>query len=399
MNWIATSRPASGHDASAKARSTARTSAPQAGTPRSWNGAARLVPSRREQAPRRRIGGADLAGPVDDEHAVFHLLDHEPVELRLLARHLEAAARAQLLAREPAGELAGEHGDDEEAAAGEAGLRHQQRRVAARDQAEPRGAEQRQRRDGGGREREDARRQHAGHQHRQDEQGDVVEARSRRGDVQRGEERQVGADRRQPLRALQARERLRRGAAPKARQQPHADRQRRIGRCSRRRTGAGRPQAERAGQRQRHDQGDADRRARRDERAEDALEGRLGDGAAAAAALAAAARCRSATTPRSASPRSAPGCRRSRRTRRTTIRRRPSAGAPAAAAPARRHRNGTWRSSARAARRPTGEGRSTERVARRRSHGARFCAFSNAVRCASPQKTPPRPGSASSRGR
>ncbi len=29
----------------------------------------------------------------------------------------------------------------------------------------------------------------------------------------------------------------------------------------------------------------------------------------------------------------------------------------------------------------------------------RFCAFSNAVRWASPQKTPPRPGSASSRGR
>ena len=128
VNWIATSRPASGHDASAKARSTARTSAPQAGTPRSWNGAARLVPS---GASRRRadgIGGADLAGPVDDEDAVFHLLDHEPVELRLLARQLEAAARAQLLAREPAGELAGEHGDDEEAAAGQAGLRHQQRR-------------------------------------------------------------------------------------------------------------------------------------------------------------------------------------------------------------------------------------------------------------------------------
>ena len=88
-------------------------------------------PFGREQAPRRRIGGADLAGAVDDEDAVFHLLDHEPVELRLLARHLEAAARAQLLAREPAGELAGEHGDDEEAAAGEARLRHQQRRVAA----------------------------------------------------------------------------------------------------------------------------------------------------------------------------------------------------------------------------------------------------------------------------
>jgi hypothetical protein len=31
-----------------------------------------------------------------------------------LPRHLEAAARAQLLAGEPAGELAGQHRDDEE---------------------------------------------------------------------------------------------------------------------------------------------------------------------------------------------------------------------------------------------------------------------------------------------
>ena len=43
-------------------------------------------------------------------------------------------------------ELAGEHGDDEEAAAGEARLRHQQRRVAAGGDAEPARAEQRQRR-------------------------------------------------------------------------------------------------------------------------------------------------------------------------------------------------------------------------------------------------------------
>ena len=37
--------------------------------------------------------------------------------------------------------------------------------------------------------------------------------------------------------------------------------------------------------------------------------------------------------------------------------------------------------------------------ARRRAHVASGCVFSNAARCASPQKTPPRPGSASSRGR
>src|SRR6185369_17651342 len=85
----------------------------------------------REQAPRRRIGGAHLAAAVDDEDAVFHLLDDEAVELRLLASDLEAAARAQLLARQPPGKLAGEQRDDEKAAARESRLRHQERRVAA----------------------------------------------------------------------------------------------------------------------------------------------------------------------------------------------------------------------------------------------------------------------------
>ena len=96
---------------------------------------------RREQAARRRVGGAHLAAAVDHQHAVLHLLDHQAIQRRLLARHLEAAARAQLLAREPAGELAGEHGDDEEAAAGQARLGHQQRsrrrRRAGRTQAVP----------------------------------------------------------------------------------------------------------------------------------------------------------------------------------------------------------------------------------------------------------------------
>ena len=53
-NCSSTSRPASGQAASAKARSTASTSAPQAGTPRSWNGAVRLMPS---GASRRRAAG------------------------------------------------------------------------------------------------------------------------------------------------------------------------------------------------------------------------------------------------------------------------------------------------------------------------------------------------------
>ena len=69
---------------------------------------------RGQQAARRRVGGADLAAAVDHQDAVLHFLDHEAIERRLLPRHLEAAARAQLLAGEPAGELAGQHRDDEE---------------------------------------------------------------------------------------------------------------------------------------------------------------------------------------------------------------------------------------------------------------------------------------------
>ena len=363
---------------------------------------------RHEQASRRRIGGAHLSRAVDDQHAVLHLLDHEPVELGLLARHLEAASRAQFLARKPAGELAGEHGDDEEAAAREPRLRHQQRHLAAGDDADPRRGEQRQRRGRGGREREHPRREHAGHQHRQTPAGNVIEARRRRGDVEHREERQVGADRRQPLRAAQARERLRGGAA-EARQQPHADRERRIG-DAHRDHGAARPQAEGASQDERDDEGDADRCARRDEGAVDALERRLGDGAASrggargrrdrAAGLAEplapgrdSPRTRSAPRPRSASRRSATG-----------VGGRAEGAEPRFVDDGRRRGRGRAGASASkdaliacAARRPTDAERST--VARRRPHGARFCAFSNAVRWASPQKTPPRPGSASSRGR
>ena len=56
-----------------------------------------------QQAPRRRVGGAHARASVDDQHAVHHLLDHQAVELRLLTRQLEAAARGQLFARKAAG--------------------------------------------------------------------------------------------------------------------------------------------------------------------------------------------------------------------------------------------------------------------------------------------------------
>ena len=97
------------------------------------------MPLGSQQAPRRRIRRAHAAAPVDDEHAVLHLLDHQAVELGLLTRHLQAAARRLLLARQPPRQFAGQDGDDEEPAAGQPRLRHQQRRLAARRQAEPRG--------------------------------------------------------------------------------------------------------------------------------------------------------------------------------------------------------------------------------------------------------------------
>ena len=95
-------------------------------------------------------------------------------------------------------------------------------------EAEPGGAEQRQRRRGGGREREHARRQDARHQHRQDEQRHVVEARSGRGTC--SAVKSAGRRRSSPAIAGCAGARTPAArAAPKARQQPHADRQRRVG--------------------------------------------------------------------------------------------------------------------------------------------------------------------------
>ena len=126
-------------------------------------------------------------------------------------------------------------------------------------------------------------------------------------------------------------------------------------------TAAGRPQAERAGQRQRDDQGDADRRARRDEGAEDALEASSRRCVRLPRRRARRGRSLGVVLPRRGEARvldQRRRCRRSRRTRRTTIRRRPSAGAPAA--PARRVRR-EWRSSARAARRRRARARPARR--------------------------------------
>ena len=76
-------------------------------------GRARRAGSRAGTAPRasapsasnwrRRVGGAHAQVVVDHQHAVDHFLDHQSVQLRLLARQLQAAAGRQLLApRRPA---------------------------------------------------------------------------------------------------------------------------------------------------------------------------------------------------------------------------------------------------------------------------------------------------------
>ena len=230
--------------------------------------------ARREQTARRRVGGANAAAPIDDEHAVLHLFDHQPIQLRLLACELEAALGGELFSREPTGELAGEHGDDEQAAAGEPRLAHQRGRVAALQRGEPGSAEQADRDDRGGRQRRHARRQHAGHQHWQHQQCNVVEARRARQQVQGIEADDVGADRRQPLRPAQPRKLIRRDLAAKTRQQPHAQREREVADTDERHAPA-RPHTEQRGDDDRQQQRDAERGARAEEDAIDAIEGRL----------------------------------------------------------------------------------------------------------------------------
>jgi hypothetical protein len=63
----------------------------------------------------RRIGRAYAQLLVHDKHAVDHLLDHQPVELRLLACELEAAARRLFLARQSSGQFPRQQRDDEQA--------------------------------------------------------------------------------------------------------------------------------------------------------------------------------------------------------------------------------------------------------------------------------------------
>jgi DNA-binding NarL/FixJ family response regulator len=68
-----------------------------------------------QQGPRSRVGSTRSQAPVDDQDAVDHLLDHQPVELRLLAREFQAAARCQFLAGQPDMESVEEAGTGREA--------------------------------------------------------------------------------------------------------------------------------------------------------------------------------------------------------------------------------------------------------------------------------------------
>ena len=212
-NCSGTSRPASGQAPSAKARSTARTQRPQAGD------AAQLERRRaahalgREQAARRRVGGAHLAARGRPP-ARRPPSPRSPGDSAAPAGAPARGCRARSAPRAPAGRRARRRAavTTKKPLPARPGLRHQQRRVAAGDACRatrsPSSSSVADRR---GRQREHARRQHAGHQHRQHQQGDVVEARPparRRAAPVKSD--QVDADRRQPLRAAQARDRLRR---------------------------------------------------------------------------------------------------------------------------------------------------------------------------------------------
>ena len=186
-----------------------------------WRGPREAVDG--EQRARRRIGRAHAAAPVDDEHAVLHLLDHQAIELRLLARKLQAAARGELFAGQPSCQLAGQQRDDEEATAGEPGLRHQHGRVAAGQHRMPGRREQHQRDAGRRGQRQQPRRQHTGHQHRQHEQRHIVQARAGPEHMQRREGKHIGADGGQPLRPAQPRVARHRPGTPETRQQPQRD--------------------------------------------------------------------------------------------------------------------------------------------------------------------------------
>ena len=181
--------------------------------------------ARRGRGRAARAGDAQLDWPLGlairrsiDKHAVDHLLDHQPIQLSLLTRQFEAATRGLLLAGQAPGQLASQQRDDKESDTGQTGGRHRGRHIAQAVARAPSRHEQHQRHRRGRGQCWHACGQHAGHQHRQDEQRDVVERRARVECVQCRERQQVKADGGQPLTAAEPRVRV--GAGTKARQQP-----------------------------------------------------------------------------------------------------------------------------------------------------------------------------------
>ena len=181
-----------------------------------------------QQRTGRRVGRTHEQAAIDHQHAVGHLLDHQAVQLRLLARQLQAATRGRFFARQARRQFTGQQGDHEQAHAGQARLQHRARPFDAQRRT-PGRQQQHQRHRRGGAQRQQARGQHAGHQHRQHEQRRVVEGTAHLQQVQRGESDEVHPDGGQPLPAALLRFGLRQRQRSKARQQPQGDGLHRVG--------------------------------------------------------------------------------------------------------------------------------------------------------------------------
>ena len=150
---------------------------------------------------RRRVGGAHQVVRIDHQHAIRQRFDHQVVDQRLHLRLDAVAARNAFLARQPRGHLVGEKGQQQQTGpgqprlphvcrAGDGGIAHGPRRVAEQHQRDQRCRAQRQR----------ARAHDGRHQHRQRQQGRVVDRLRGRLQLQHGEKHQIDAHRRQPLR-------------------------------------------------------------------------------------------------------------------------------------------------------------------------------------------------------
>jgi hypothetical protein len=75
-----------------------------------------------DQRPRGRVGAPHPAFAVQHHHAVSHLVDDEPIQLRFLTCSLQAAARRFLFPSKPGRQLGGQQRNHEQAERCQAGL-------------------------------------------------------------------------------------------------------------------------------------------------------------------------------------------------------------------------------------------------------------------------------------